>query len=246
MVTFWPRPSRSSHQQFMPSRPVAGRLRPKIKEEEDTDRLESGLLRELANSSGTPLVAINRPADSQSIPSVSSIRPESIGEHISTRRFKFIYFIPPSLPTDPFFSDRLSSQPQASTSRFDLISNGFNSTAEETISPQLTFNPLTSSLGRDILLSYAQRDYMTSVKPGSSRPTAVPIHRPAQRHLGKGDNVRGLLTILRTFHPTHLPTLLLLGCTYFASGDLTSSLEINQEILRIDPNYVRHFFGHVA
>ncbi|CEH13751.1 O-linked N-acetylglucosamine transferase OGT [Ceraceosorus bombacis] len=47
-----------------------------------------------------------------------------------------------------------------------------------------------------------------------------------------------LLHTLHKLHPQHLPTLLLLSCAYYTSGDLAASLHYNKQILRTDPNYV--------
>ncbi|KAG6907659.1 hypothetical protein DXG01_007863 [Tephrocybe rancida] len=103
----------------------------------------------------------------------------------------------------------------------------------------LTFNPLASTLCRDVLLSYAQRDYLTLAKPGASRSTSIPLFQSPHNHpFNRVGNLQALLTTLKAYHPTHLPTLLLLSSMHFSSGDLNSSLEINHEILRIEPTYV--------
>jgi hypothetical protein len=47
-----------------------------------------------------------------------------------------------------------------------------------------------------------------------------------------------LLTLMRTLHPHHFPTLLLLGSVYYAMDDFASSLHLNEEILSVDPEYV--------
>ncbi|KAJ1724611.1 hypothetical protein LPJ53_001147 [Coemansia erecta] len=47
-----------------------------------------------------------------------------------------------------------------------------------------------------------------------------------------------MLQSLHQLHPRHLPTLLLLACTYFSSGQAEKSLEYNNKILEIDPKYV--------
>ncbi|KAI8995630.1 TPR-like protein [Trametes punicea] len=47
-----------------------------------------------------------------------------------------------------------------------------------------------------------------------------------------------LLLALREVHPDHLPILLLLACTYYALGDLDTSLSISHQILSINANYV--------
>jgi predicted O-linked N-acetylglucosamine transferase (SPINDLY family) len=47
-----------------------------------------------------------------------------------------------------------------------------------------------------------------------------------------------LLHTLHRLHPDHLPTLLLLSCAYYSTGDLAASLRYNKMILSIDPAYV--------
>ncbi|KAJ2763733.1 hypothetical protein IWQ57_005464, partial [Coemansia nantahalensis] len=47
-----------------------------------------------------------------------------------------------------------------------------------------------------------------------------------------------MLQCLHQLHPRHLPTLLLLACAYFSSSQPEKSLEYNELILQIDPNYV--------
>ncbi|KAJ1936709.1 hypothetical protein FBU59_004970, partial [Linderina macrospora] len=47
-----------------------------------------------------------------------------------------------------------------------------------------------------------------------------------------------MLLCLHRLHPRHLPTLLLLACAYFSSSQPEKSLEYNEVILKIDPNYV--------
>ncbi|KAJ1823616.1 hypothetical protein LPJ60_001404 [Coemansia sp. RSA 2675] len=62
-------------------------------------------------------------------------------------------------------------------------------------------------------------------------------------HLLYASNARSpvlveMLSTLHQLHPRHLPTLLLLACAYFSSGQADKSLEHNELILKIDPNYV--------
>ncbi|KAJ2007948.1 hypothetical protein GGI04_001320 [Coemansia thaxteri] len=47
-----------------------------------------------------------------------------------------------------------------------------------------------------------------------------------------------MLLSLHQLHPRHLPTLLLLACACFSNGQAGKSLEYNELILQIDPNYV--------
>ncbi|KAI0365250.1 TPR-like protein [Pilatotrama ljubarskyi] len=52
------------------------------------------------------------------------------------------------------------------------------------------------------------------------------------------DRLLPLLLALRDFHPNHIPVLLLLACTYYALGDLETSLSISQQILALNANCV--------
>ncbi|KAF5386146.1 hypothetical protein D9615_002508 [Tricholomella constricta] len=187
---------------------------------------EDNLLDEMHDQASNPgpYVAINRPVDSQCLPIISNmITDESLGPRTSHDRRS---------------TRQLHSENPQATTELESRVQAIRPIEED--SPRLSqFNPLESTLCRDILLSYVQRDYLASVKPNSSRLAPVPIHRPNTSHsLGRDGDMHALLTVLRTFHPTHLPTLLLLGCLYFTSGDLDLSLEINQDILRLEPNHI--------
>lgn len=102
---------------------------------------------------------------------------------------------------------------------------------------------LSTSLARDAMMAYAYYLYDT---PGPGKTplglTSVPIlHTPP--HTEAPDRVYRerllpLLLALRDIHPNHIPILLLLACTYFALGDLHTSLAISQQILTINANYV--------
>ncbi|KAI0322338.1 glycosyl transferase family 41-domain-containing protein [Amylostereum chailletii] len=61
---------------------------------------------------------------------------------------------------------------------------------------------------------------------------------PSTRDLGRHSALLPLLLMLRSNHKRHLPTLLLLGCVYFAIGDYAMSMNIDHEILVIDPKCV--------
>jgi protein O-GlcNAc transferase len=105
-------------------------------------------------------------------------------------------------------------------------------------SPQVV--PFASSLARDALLTYAYRLYETPDHP----PTGL-SHLPLFHSMDSAspqDVYRSqlipLLVTLRSLHPNHLPTLLLLGCVHHAIGEYQSCLEINRHILSIDPNFV--------
>ena len=105
-----------------------------------------------------------------------------------------------------------------------------------------TINPFASPLARDALLSQAYRVYESpsSLLPSGLSPTPVdsPIRDPISPTHAYTAQLVPLLTALRTLHPHHLPTLLLLACVLYALGDFNGSLTLNCEILHIDPNYV--------
>ena len=99
-------------------------------------------------------------------------------------------------------------------------------------------NPLASTLARDSLLIYAHQIFNSFPLPGSIMNTS---HGP--KDLTSPDHpfnsqLLPLLQRLRFLHPGHLPTLLLLGCVYYAVGNHKESLAVNEEILRIDANFV--------
>ena len=98
-------------------------------------------------------------------------------------------------------------------------------------------------MARDAMMAYA---YYLYDSPISGAPpmglTTTPI-----RYVAPQDNsietiyrsrLLPLLLTLLHFHPTHLPILLLLACTYHSLGDYQRSLSISQQILSIDPEYV--------
>ena len=50
-----------------------------------------------------------------------------------------------------------------------------------------------------------------------------------------------LLVTMRTFYPQDLSILLLMACTHYALGDYEASLRISEDILALDPDFVRFF-----
>ncbi|KAJ2859694.1 hypothetical protein GGH94_005967, partial [Coemansia aciculifera] len=72
---------------------------------------------------------------------------------------------------------------------------------------------------------------------------SVRDHILQNAHLLYSSNARSpvlieMLLCVHQLHPRHLPTLLLLACAYFSSGQADKSLQYNELILKIDPNYV--------
>jgi protein O-GlcNAc transferase len=104
-------------------------------------------------------------------------------------------------------------------------------------------NPFSSQLARDALLIYAYRLYETPHNPTPSGTSLVslilPALRPQTTEVVYRSQLMPLLTTLRTLHPRHLPTLLLLGCVHHALGEFATSVLLNEEILSIDNGFVR-------
>lgn len=108
-------------------------------------------------------------------------------------------------------------------------------------------NPLASSLARDALLTYAHKLY-DNPAPGARaplglsprplagiEPTEPNLVNPIQTYNGE---LLPLLLSLRSLHPTHIPTALLLACVQYAIQDYEGSLRTNHEILEMDPGFV--------
>ncbi|OCB91876.1 TPR-like protein [Sanghuangporus baumii] len=99
-------------------------------------------------------------------------------------------------------------------------------------------NPLASTLARDSLLIYAHKIFNSFSVPGSAMKNS---HEPADVTSPDhpyNSQLLPLLQRLRTLHPEHLPTLLLLGCALYAVGNYKESLAVNEDILQIDANFV--------
>ena len=105
-----------------------------------------------------------------------------------------------------------------------------------------TPNPFASSLSRDALLAYAYHLYSS---PGQNFPglTSIPLADALAVHTSPEQVYRlrllPILTTLRPLHPNDLAILLLLSCTYHALGDYNACLKISQDMLRINPDYVK-------
>ncbi|EIN13738.1 hypothetical protein PUNSTDRAFT_140213 [Punctularia strigosozonata HHB-11173 SS5] len=100
--------------------------------------------------------------------------------------------------------------------------------------------PFGNSVARDAMLTYAYRLYETPEHPPPGL-SHFPMFNPSPASSPKDvyqAQLIPLLANLRSLHPNHLPTLLLLGCVYHAVGEYQSCLDINQQILDIDPNFV--------
>jgi len=109
-------------------------------------------------------------------------------------------------------------------------------------------NPFVSTLARDAILTYAYRLYQSKRNPGAtSILSAIPVFNlpdmTSLEHVNSSQLIP-LLTTLRSLHPHHLPTLLLLGSVYYAMDDYATSLSLNEEILSIDPGYVGTILSH--
>ena len=118
--------------------------------------------------------------------------------------------------------------------------------------PVKLLHATASSLGKDIhspevrdeLLQYAHQLYSSSVARGEAASEAdwsdtnTRGQRPMQPGTKLHPTLLPVLHMLHKLHKDHLPTLLLLSCAYYTSGNLSGSLWYNNLILRIDPNYV--------
>ena len=103
-------------------------------------------------------------------------------------------------------------------------------------------NPLASTLVRDALLNYANQLYKCPFEPtpGLAVPP-VPYGLTSPQHPYR-TQLLPLLRNLKLLHPEYIPILLLLGCVYQAIGDYVASIHENEEILKIDENFVRLAF----
>lgn len=108
-----------------------------------------------------------------------------------------------------------------------------------------------SAAVRDELLQYAHYLYSKSVAQGAEHEgegegdaalQTVPSLKATRAWQRRGvplhPTLLPLLHALCEMHPEHLPTLLLLSCTYYTAGNLAASLWYNNRILRINPHYV--------
>ncbi|KAI0689614.1 TPR-like protein [Cytidiella melzeri] len=102
-------------------------------------------------------------------------------------------------------------------------------------------NAFAKNFDRDTLLAYAYHLYD---RPGSFFPrlASIPLES-ALPTLTDPEQVYKLrllplLITLRNIHPQDLSVLLLLSCTYHALGYFQASLQVSQDILTLDPNFV--------
>ncbi len=112
--------------------------------------------------------------------------------------------------------------------------------SKDRVDPQ-TPNPFASSISRDALLAYTYHLYhsqnrqvpgMTPIPLNCTPPIITNVEQVCRLH------ILPLLVILRSLHPQDTAILLLMACTYHASGDFDSSLTLSREILRLEPNSV--------
>ena len=102
--------------------------------------------------------------------------------------------------------------------------------------PTMLLRETSESLGkpensvevRDELLKYAHLLYSNSVASGDRSSGAQ----------APDASLIPLLYVLHRRHRNHLPTILLLSCTYYACGNISASLWYNNLILFLDSNYV--------
>jgi hypothetical protein len=97
---------------------------------------------------------------------------------------------------------------------------------------------LGTSIARDALLAYAHRLYNDSTDPPLGL-TPAPQQTGADSSRLHHDQLIPLLESIKSQHPQHLPTLLLLSCVQYTIGDYDACLSTCNLILSIDPDYVR-------
>ncbi|KDQ07687.1 hypothetical protein BOTBODRAFT_595109 [Botryobasidium botryosum FD-172 SS1] len=175
---------------------------------------------------------------------------------------------PDFAPRQPAFQHHYAFQPQPSLPGTMYPPVPQNVTPFSPVHPSQPGmpNPMTSPAVRDNLLAYAHTLYNSADSDIAKRSTLVSLPLPASRTLASTGVIPGgaslapipgeprgfeplphplttrllpLLTSLSAFHPTHCPTLLLLGCVLFATGDLDGCLKINSTILSLEPDHVR-------
>lgn len=119
--------------------------------------------------------------------------------------------------------------------------------------PRPFFDILASDFARDALLSHAYR-LCNSHNSLSGGLSFMPIPQHSNENPptpGNPTYITELLSILyslKEYHPTHLPISLLLGCILHSMGNYSECIEVNLEILQVDPNYVgaTRFFIYVG
>lgn len=136
-----------------------------------------------------------------------------------------------------------SSIPRIPEPRTRVTDNSPSRSPESTVyAPDISqSNPLASSVGRDAIMTYAHRLYQelgAGSNPSQYIVSAVPVFDVAQNMTSPGDQLISLLNTLRALHPQHLPILLLLGSVHYSQGSYVASLRLNNEILKIEPQYV--------
>lgn len=180
---------------------------------------------------------------------VSSGSPIRYRDRVSTSGQQAVYSIETSLPLNPYpGSVPQLSETSTDASRTHYVASALVRTAlpllmqndptQSSSAGGIVPNPLASTLARDSLLIYAHQVFRSSSVPGAFAhlpPRSTDITSPEHPYK---TILLPLLYRLRTLHPRHLPTLLLLGCVHYAVGNFQESLAINEEILRIDETFV--------
>lgn len=144
--------------------------------------------------------------------------------------------------------DEITSTPSTTAPlvpQLEVIEREFPAEASMTstvLPPTPGSDALHESFNRDALLAYAYHLYD---RPGSSSPglTSIPLTNPLPA-LASPEQVYKLrllplLTTMRTLYPQDLSILLLMACTYHALGNFEASLQVSQDILAINPDFVR-------
>ncbi|KAH9950334.1 TPR-like protein [Amylocystis lapponica] len=122
--------------------------------------------------------------------------------------------------------------------------HGLNAPPPAPSYPQSVPNYFANDLARDAIMAYAYHLYEsqtiqhTGLTPFPISSSTGALHDFTPSADVYRDNLLPLLLTLRSLHPSHIPILLLLTCTFHILGDYASSLALSHEILAIDINCV--------
>ncbi|PVG04770.1 protein prenylyltransferase [Serendipita vermifera] len=158
-------------------------------------------------------------------------RVQGTGAHPNPQPWSNIISSPRNLPPN----HRPSSQPFQRQGNLNSNLFGFPTGVQYGIHG----NFLGTSIARDALLAYAHRLYNNAF----NHPLGLtPVPHQSQPDSGLPNThhqqLISLLESIKSQHPRHLPTLLLLSCVQFSIGNYDTCASLCDEILSIDGNYV--------
>ncbi|KAJ2519549.1 hypothetical protein GGI11_002541, partial [Coemansia sp. RSA 2049] len=138
------------------------------------------------------------------------------------------------------------SKPASSVNNQPAPSFGMGSTAAATLSTLSGFGQISAAAAPFAVETAAKTAELvpgTRIKRQLATSPSVRDHILQTAHQlystdPRNPNLVDMLLCLHQLHKQHLPTLLLLACVYFSNSKPEKSLEYNELILKIDPNYV--------